>query len=172
MQKGNVLLGAGSLVLVAAAGIAYATSLSGADRQFLTAAAKADMTEANEGQMAENQAARADVKDFGKTMVQDHTDNYSRLAALAAQDGVSIPTGIDTAEDRTIRQLVHLKSASFDRVFTADEIAAHREALAIFKREAEHGQATDVKAFASATIPVLEKHLQMAEACAKAAKHS
>ena len=172
MQKRSVSSGACCLVLIAAAGIADATSLSSADKEFLTTAAKADMTEANEGQIAENQAARADVKDLGKTMVQDHTENYSRLTALAAQDGVSIPTGIDTGKDRTIRQLVHLKGAAFDRAFTADEIAAHREAIAIFKREAEHGQAADVKAFASATIPVLEKHLQMAEACAKGPKHS
>jgi putative membrane protein len=172
MQYRSISSGACGLVLLAAAGIAYPASLSTADKQFLTTAAKADMTEANEGKIAENQAARGDVRDLGKTIAQDHTENYSQLAALAAQDGVSIPTGIDTGKDRTIQQLVHLKGASFDRTFTADEIAAHRQAIAIFKREAEHGQDPDVKAFATKTIPVLEKHLQMAETCAKAARHS
>jgi hypothetical protein len=38
------------------------------------------------------------------------------------------------------------------------------------KRKAEHGQDPDVRALANKTIPVVEKHLQMAEACAKPAK--
>jgi putative membrane protein len=172
MQNRSILPAAGCLILLAAAGIAYPASLSNADKHFLTTAANADMTEANEGQIAENKSARDDVKDLGKTMAQDHTENYARLTALAAQDGVPIPNGIDTGKDRTIQQLVRLKGASFDRTFTADEITAHRQAITIFKREAEHGQDPEVKAFATKTIPVLEKHLQMAEACAKAAKHS
>ncbi|MGA2146288.1 MAG: DUF4142 domain-containing protein [Bryobacteraceae bacterium] len=170
MQIRSISSGVCCLALVAAAGIAYPASLSTADRQFLVSAAKADMTEANEGQIAENQATRDDVKDLGKAMVQDHTENYSKLTALAAQTGVSIPTGINTGKDHTIQQLTHMKGASFDRTFAADEITSHRQAIALFKREAEHGQDPDVKAFANKTIPVLEKHLQMAEACAKPAK--
>ena len=44
---------------VAAAGIAYAGSLTRADQQFVDMAAKADMTEAHEGQLAQDQATQA-----------------------------------------------------------------------------------------------------------------
>jgi len=154
------------IALLTVAGIATAAPLSNPDKQFLITAARTDMIEAHEGQMAENQANRADVKDFGKTLVQDHTQDYGQLTALANKTGITIPKGIDAARTPDIQPLMHLNGAGFDRAFTRDEIAAHKRALAAFKREAEHGQDPDVKAYASSMIPTLEKHLQLAEACA------
>ncbi|HWE48718.1 MAG TPA: DUF4142 domain-containing protein [Bryobacteraceae bacterium] len=150
----------------------YSATLSTADKDFLITAARTDMTEAHEGQMAEDKAARADVKDFAKTLVQDHTDNYRQLTALAGKTGVAIPKGINTGKDQKIQQLSRLKGASFDRQFEQHEIADHRRALAMYKREAARAQDPDVKAFAASTIPVLEKHLHLAEACAKPAKRT
>lgn len=161
-----------SLALLAAGAIAFAGSLSSADKQFLITAAKANMTEAHEGQMAEAHASAENVKEFGKTLDQDHTQAYQELAALAAKEGVSIPNGIDTGKDATVKQLSHLEGASFDRAFANDEIAAHRQAIALFKREAAHGADPDVKAYAAKMIPALEKHLSLAEQCAKPAKHA
>lgn len=160
------------LTLVGVTGLAFAASLSNADKQFLITAAKTDMVEAHEGQMAEDQAARSDVKDFGKTLVDDHTRSYQQLTALASKLGVSIPTGINSSKEREIAPLERLKGAGFDRTFTRDEVAAHRRVLAEFKREAEHGRDPDVKAFASQQIPVLEKHLHLAESCEKPAGRS
>jgi putative membrane protein len=154
------------ITLLAVAGIATAAPRSNPDKQFLITAARTDMIEAHEGQMAENQANRADIKDFGKTLVQDHTQDYGQLTALASKTGVAIPKGIDAAKIPSLEPLIHANGASFDRAFTRDEIAAHRRALAAFKREAEHGRDPDVKAYASSMIPTLEKHLQLAEACA------
>ena len=170
MQIRHVQGAACCFALLAASGIACAASLTSADQQFMTEAARTDMIEAHEGQMAQNQASRADVKTFGGTLVRDHTNSYAQLTVLAAKDGVTIPKGINSAKDRTIEQLVHLKGDRFDRQFVRDEVAAHRHAIAVFKREAEHGQNPDVKAYAQKMIPVLENHLRLAEACAKPVK--
>ena len=154
------------IAMLTVAGIAMAAPLSTPDKQFLITAARTDMIEAHEGQMAENQASRADIKDFGKTLVQDHTQDYGQLTMLANKTGVEIPKGIDAARVPSLEPLLHANGAQFDHAFTRDEIAAHKRALAAFKREAEHGQDADVKAYASSMIPTLEKHLQLAEACA------
>ncbi len=58
------------LTLLAAVGIASAASLSPTDKQFMVSAAKTDMTEAHEGQMAENQGRSDDVKNLAKTLVR------------------------------------------------------------------------------------------------------
>jgi len=146
--------------------------MSSADKQFMVMAARTDMIEAHEGQIAEQQASKEDVKDFAKTLVQDHTDAYMQLSVLAARTGVSIPKGINAAKDRSIEQLEHAKGDGFDRLFTRDEIADHKQALAAFKRESARGTDSDVKAYATSMIPVLEKHLQQAEQCAKPVKRS
>lgn len=172
MRIRSILSVAGCLVLFAATGIGKTASLSNSDKQFMIMAARTDMIESHDGQIAETQASRAEVKDFAKTLVQDHTESYGHLSELAAKDGVSIPKGIDAAKDRTIQQLVHLKDDRFDRQFVRDEIAAHRQAIAAFKHEAANGHDPDVKAYATKMIPVLEKHLHLAEDCAKPARHS
>ena len=143
--------------------------MSNFDRQFMTLAARTDMVVAHEGQIAENQATRADVKNLASTLVQDQTDSYARLAALASKAGDSIPKGIDAAKDPAIRRLAHMKGRNFDRQFTQDELTANRQAIAVFKRETRRGHDADVKAYASSMIPVLEKHIHLAEDCLKPA---
>lgn len=170
MKTCSMVRGAWFLAFFAATG--YAATVSDADKQFMITAARTDMTEAHEGQMAENQASQPEVKEFAKALVQDHTESYVRISELANKTGVSIPKGINTGKDRTIQELVHLKGASFDRAFERDEIASHRRALQIFKREAAQAQDPDVKAYAAGKIPILEKHLHLAEECAKPAKHT
>src|SRR5271156_2960349 len=145
------------------AGTLKTSAVSSADKQFMIMAARTDMMEAHEGQIAESQAQRADVKDYAKTLVQDHTQSYGELSELAAKTGVTIPKGINAAKDPTMQQLTHLKDSHFDRQFTQDESAAHKQALAAFKREAANGRDADVKAFASQQIPILEKPLQTVE---------
>ena len=171
MQIRTILTSACGFAL-AASGLAHAANLSNADKQFLMTAAKTDMTQAHEAQMAENQATRNDVKTLAKSLDQDHTGSYEQLTALAAKTGVDIPKGINTARIPAVAQLTHAKGSAFDSAFTRDAIAAHRSRLAMFKREAEHGQNADVKAYAAKMIPVAEKHLEEAKACAKPVKHS
>lgn len=166
MQNRPILFGSALLALFAAVAPAHA-AMSKADKQFLVTAARIDMTEANEGQLAGNRATQSDVKDFANTLVTDHTQDYEHLTMLAAKDGIKIPTGIDTAKVPTIAQLDRLKGASFDRQFTKDEIADHRRALAEFKRESERSKDPDVKAYAASMLPTLQKHLQLAEQCSK-----
>ena len=166
--------GIGATFCLALAGglTVWAATPSHADKQFMVTAAKMNMIEAHEGQMAENQGVTDGVKQLGKTLEQDHNEAYRQLQALASKTGVSIPDGIDSARIATLEQLENLKGASFDQTFIRDEITAHRQAIAEFKREADRGADPDAKAYARQTIPVLEKHLSLAEQCAKSSKHS
>ena len=163
----RIATGTGCLVMLAAA--ACAASLNNVDKQFLVTAARTDMTQAHEGQMARDQASRTDVKDFGKTLVDDHSASYTQLSQLAAREGVAIPKGINVSQNRDIVQLGHLKGDRFDRQFARDEVSNYRQLVATFQREARQGHDADVKAYAAKELPVLEKHLQLAEQCAKAA---
>lgn len=162
MQNHRVLFGPAVLTLFALSLPAY-SAMSNADKQFLATAARTDMIEAHEGQMAADRAAKSGVKDFAKTLADDHTQDYGHLSMLAEKTGVKIPKGINAAKDPEISQLNHLKGAGFDRQFAKDEVADHRRALAAFKRESEHGKDPGVKAYATQMLPTLQKHLQLAE---------
>jgi len=114
-----------------------------------------------------HKASDEGVKSFGQTLVQDHTEAYEELTAVASKTGESIPKGIDIRRDRAIEGLAREKRASFDRSFVRHEVQHHQRTIAEFKREAEKGQNAEVKAYAQKMIPTLEEHLHKAESLEK-----
>jgi putative membrane protein len=129
-----------------------------------------DMTGAHEGEMAQNKASHAEVKDFARMLVKDESESFGHLAELAAKDGVAIPRGIDAARIAEIKGLSGLKGAQFDRQFVHDEVGAEQRALAAFKREAKYGENSDLKAYANNMIPVFDNDLRRAQQVAGSVK--
>ena len=54
-----------------------------------------------------------------------------------------------------------LKGADFDRQYIASQLAAHKEAVALFKPNRTTPRTNDLKEFATKTLPILEHHLEM-----------
>jgi putative membrane protein len=126
-------------------------------------AAEADMTIAHIGKEAEDRGATDKIKDFGKTLVQDHTSDYESLTALASKTGDAIPKGIDRGDYRTVASMDHYKGKMFDHAFLASESAEHQKLIHAFKEEATHGSNPAIKAYATKALPTIEKHLHDAQ---------
>ena len=133
------------------------------DQQFLDMAAETDMLEAHLGQMAADQAASPEVKDYASMLVTDHTADYQQLTALAAKDGLNIPKGLNAAHDKMIAPFEKLKGAPFDSRYLHAMIAGHTEAIGVYTKEAADAENADLKAYAGATLPALHKHLDGAK---------
>lgn len=138
------------------------------DQQFVNFAAQTDMTQANLGQAAATQAARQDVKDYAQMVVTDHTNDYTQISTVAASANLTVPKGLDAAHDKMIMPFHTLKGAAFDRRYIQEMIAGHTKAIAEFKREAADAENASLKAYASQTLPTLQKHLDGAKVLAKA----
>ena len=139
------------------------TSSTTNDAEFIKMAAEADMTTAHLGRDAQDRGATDKVKDFGKTLVLDHTTDYQSLTQLAATTGETIPKAIDNRDDRSIASLDHYKGKTFDRAFLNHESVEHEKLIQAFKTEAEHGQNSAIKAYATKALPVIERHLHDAQ---------
>jgi putative membrane protein len=161
-SKHTLMIGCCS-ALIAIPALAQSTKLSARDKEFLKMAAVANMTQAHLGQMAEGKAARAGIKNFGQTLVNDHTNAYQELAVLDNKLGQAIPKGINVRRDRALESLTTLKGKKFDTRFLRDEIQDHERVLAAFRREAQHGRDQDIKAYANQVLPTVEEHLREAE---------
>ena len=133
------------------------------DAAFLAMAAEADMTIAHIGQMAENRAATEKVKDFAKTVVQDHTNDYWEVTELATKTGDKIPKAINGQNERIIAGLDRSKGKAFDREFLSRQSAEHERLISAFKQEAEHGSNPAIKDYARKTLPTIERHLHDAQ---------
>jgi putative membrane protein len=133
------------------------------DQQFIDMAAQTDMLEAHLGQMAADQASRQDVKDYAQMLVTDHTADYQQLGALAAKDNFTVPKGLDDEHYKMTVPFAKLKGAAFDARYIHAMIEGHTKAIAVYTQEAANAQNMDVKAYASATLPTLQKHLSGAK---------
>lgn len=140
-----------------------ATAGASADQKFVDMAAQTDMMEAHLGQMAADQASSQGVKDFGQTLVTDHTADYNKLTAAATKAGNTVPKGLDAEHDRMIKPFDKLKGATFDRRFLHEMVSGHEKAIAAYKKEEADGQSADIKQYATDALPVLQKHLETAQ---------
>lgn len=166
MHSGAILSIAAGCALAGAFFAAESSGLSSRDRKFLDLAAATHMREAYLGQMAETSAVAARVRDFGEKLARDHTDAYESLTELAGKVGASVPRGIDVGRSQAVNQLTHLQGRSFDRYFLREEARYDEKVLVEFRREAEQGRDAGVKAYATKILPILEDHLQKAQALA------
>src|SRR5665213_4080848 len=129
-----------------------AGKLSHGDRLFVRNAAEAGMAEVQMAKAAQQRSTSADVKSFADRMVTDHGKANQQLASIVAAKGASVPD-----------KLLHKDSQEMVKL----ELAAHKDAVKLFKREAEHGKDTELRNFAGSTLPVLQDHLSMVTALSK-----
>jgi putative membrane protein len=159
----NFSIGLTCLLLCSVPALTQKSAATNPDQQFVDFAAQTDMTEAHLGQLAADQAASADVKQYAQMLASDHTNDYQQLTAAATKAGLNVPKGLDAAHNKMIAPFEKLKGAAFDQRFVREMVAGHTKAITEYKREASDGQNADLKAYANQAQPVLEKHLQSAK---------
>lgn len=139
------------------------SNLSAADKKFVKEAAQGGMAEVELGQLAVQKASSDDVKKFGQRMVDDHSKANDKLKEVASKEGITLPQGPD-AKDQAIKdRLSKLSGEQFDKAYMRDMVKDHKKDVAAFQNESNAGKDTDVKTFASETLPTLQDHLKEAE---------
>lgn len=141
---------------------ATTAALSEAERKFMADAAQGGMAEVELGRMAAERGANPSVKQFGQRMVDDHTKAGDELKQLAARKGVTLPTEVNPEQKELRDKLSKLSGAAFDREYMKAMVEDHEKVVKAFQDEAGDGADSDVKAFASKTLPTLQQHLQLA----------
>jgi putative membrane protein len=162
MTKHKSALAAAALFALVA-GPAMA-AVSATDRTFVQKAAAGGLAEVSLGQLAQQNARSQQVKDFGQRMVTDHNQANQELQQIAQSENLTLPTAPDSKDQELQKRLSALKGTAFDAAYTQDMVKDHQQDIAEFKREAQSGQDPALKAFAQKTLPVLQQHLQMAQA--------
>jgi putative membrane protein len=145
-----------------------ASKMNRSERKFLEEAAEGGVAEVELGKLASSKASNADVKKFGEQMAQDHAKANDDLKQLASQKGVQVKPDLDRSHKRMSDQLQKLSGADFDKKYMAEMVRDHEHDVKEFKKMAKDAKDPDVRAFAEKTVPVLEKHLDMARQVADA----
>jgi putative membrane protein len=138
-----------------------------ADSSFLKSAAEGGMSEVELGKLAQQKASNPAVKEFG--VIKDHTAAKDKLKALAASEQVSLPDSPSMMQKAFNAKLSMLSGDSFDKAYVKDMIDEHKDDIKEFQKEISGGKDPQARAFASATLPTLQTHLQTIESIAASA---
>ena len=114
------------------------------------------------GKMMQDQAQNSNVKDFSKTLVDDHQKAQDQLKDVASKANLTLGTNAhEQAENQRLKdRLTSAQGAQRDRAFLHAEVRDHAKAV----RQLRHmeAQVTDpqLKSYISSVIPTMQKHEQ------------
>jgi putative membrane protein len=143
-----------------------AFSASNPDAAFYKRAAEGGIAEVEAGRLAQDKGSSQQVKDFGAMMIKDHSAANDKLQSIAATKDVTLPTSSSVGQMASKAKLEVLSGDTFDKSYVKGQVTAHRETVALFRKEISSGQDADAKAFAAATLPTVRAHLKAITAIA------
>ena len=142
-------------------------AMSAQDKKFVNNAAEAGAAEVAMGKLASERASSADVKSFASRMVQDHEKAGDKLKSIASSKGATPPDKLSKKDQSELDKLGKLQGAAFDKEYVKVQLAAHKDAVSLFGSESKSGKDTELKDFASTTLPTLQDHLKMVQQLSK-----
>jgi putative membrane protein len=138
------------------------------DEAFVRVAARGGLAEIKLGKLAMDQGSNEGVKAFGTRMVAEHTKAGDELKEAAKEENIGLPTDLSAKDQTTHDRLSKLSGADFDQAYAQDMVKDHQQDLRDFQREANHGNDDVIRGFASATVPMIQQHLDQAKEMLKA----
>jgi putative membrane protein len=160
-------------------------AMDASTRQFVENMARTNIAEVELGRLAAQNGMSADVKQFGQTMVDEHTKANEELKSVASSLNMALPSETDQEHRELIDRLSKLKGAEFDREYTQAMVEGHREVVNELERHAQAGAPATpgtgagdgtagtagtagrdnqaVRDWAAKTLPDVRGHLERAE---------
>ncbi len=141
------------------------------DARLVTLLQKVNKEEIQAGKLAQKRGKSAAIRDFGKTLITDHTKSEKEVAAAAkkaqVKPGDSALTTKDKEQEKVdknkMAQLKKLNGAAFDHTFAQVMKNDHEHMISLLKDHKDDLKSDDLKKLVDDTIPVLEQHKDLAD---------
>ena len=146
------------------------SSLTDEDNKFVMKAASGGLMEVELGKLAQAKASNAKVKEFGSMMVTDHSKANDELKALAQSKGITLPGTMTDEHQKHVKDLSEKTGNDFDEAYMKMMVNDHKDDVDNFEECSKDSKDADLKAFATKTLPVLQKHLAEAKTIKDAVK--
>jgi putative membrane protein len=144
----------------AIAGPALAQSAITPD-QFVAKAGASDKFEITEAKMMTT-SSNTKIKMIAQHMITDHTDSTAKVKAAAQSAGIMPkPPILNAKQMKDVAALKAAKGAARDKLYLAQQLPAHQEALTLMQTYASTGTAPALKSTAAEIAPVVQGHIDM-----------
>ena len=135
-------------------------------RKFITEATSGGSLEVRLGNLAQENGSNPRVKEFGAMMIKDHTDATNQLKNIAHSLNVQVSDILMKEHQHHVDNLSKKKGISFDKAYMSMMVNDHKKDIKEFEKASKNSN-TAISNFASQTLPVLNKHLDSAQAINK-----
>jgi len=132
---------------------------------YMAQAASADQFEIQSGQLALQASQNAAVRNFANMLITDHTQTTQSLMAAAAAARLQPPPPIIMPAQQAMLDQLRAAGAgySFDQAFQQAQISAHQQGLTLHQGYATSGDVPALRTAAAQIVPVVQRHLAMAQ---------
>ena len=137
------------------------------------------MTEVKLGEVATQKALSADVKAFGRMMVEDHTKAGDELKQFASKHNIIAPADLDDDHRDKVERLSKLEGAEFDREYMNTMVDDHEKTVNALEdrldkegnddnprytpKKSDDAAEGELNQWAAKAIPTVRKHLERAK---------
>lgn len=149
-----------------ASGLAFAPWAWSQDQgasSFLKQAAETNVAEVELAEVAQERAARKEVKEYAQHLERDHEKANEELEQIADKKNVELPDEPDPTHKRQKEQLSKLEGPEFDQAYLKTMVEGHQKAIKNFEQAAKTAQDPEVKQYAQQNLPTLREHLKQAQ---------
>jgi len=133
-------------------------------RDYVQSAGESDTFEKMEAYSALAESRDPQVTAFARAMIRDHGKTSDALRDATAQAGLEPPPmAVGAAQSPFLASLQSARGRDFDKIYWQQQVLAHRAALTVTQQYAARGDVAAVRQTAMAAVPVIARHLAMAE---------
>lgn len=154
---------AAAVLALTATGTASAAAPSSQDQTFMVGSDQTNLAEITIGGITTSRSTDQAALALANMTVADHQTAQGKLTALAKTKGVTLPATPNAAQQADAAKLKAVDASTYDVTYAQVQVAGHQKALADTDKELTTGTDPDVKAYATATRPVVAMHLQMSQ---------
>lgn len=134
------------------------------DALFVTEVAEGCLAEIEIGLLAKQKGTDKRVKNMGAIMVKDLTKGKGRLELLAKSKNITLPTAIDSVDEKSIAELAKKTGNDFDHAYLDKVRDDYKKAMLLFQTTAKTAYDPQIKQFASRNILTIQRHLDLIDA--------
>ena len=132
------------------------------DSKLIFQMASSNIMEVRLGQMAQQKASNAAVKQFGQQMATDHTNLENQLTGLVSKNGTNFQPGMSKESEAEVSRLEKLSGAQFDQQYMTSMIQHHQQDISTLQSQGQSAKSGEARQMIAASLPVLQQHLTLA----------
>lgn len=138
-------------------------AMNGFDREFLTEAARANVTAVQDAQWGNETKQPEPIKLLAQRIIKDHTNALAELKKFAENQAVSLPAQPTTHQQAVTSNLKNESGGDLRQDYLRRQVDQRKEEISLCERELQEGTEPALHQYCQRNLPNFQQELTMAQ---------